>query len=843
MKRILCLLPLLTLIACEGKREDHSRILAKIAGTSYTQNDFEFVLKTMTADRQAEILKDPEARRKQFNFMLKQKLQAMAAQKSKLGKSQSLIGRQDLIDKRIVTQFVYQTHLAENDGMPASELQAYYQANTAKFTDDSGKVKPFEDVRTRIADSLVISKAPLDSFYQANSRRYLQKAFCDLSFIQTANKKSGDEVAKALAGGTSFTEAVDKFSIHTTSKANHGKIGRLVKGETIWELGTNLNADSLFFNETTKLKIGVPSKPVKRDSTYVIVKADSCMEQITPPLEQVRKQVSEDYLSQYKTKLSEGALVNLKAKYGVKLANSDASVSQSELQKFFDGHKDNYLTPETYDVYHIELKNKDQLVKRLKDVKDLEGFKIIASQITENSWTKPEMGHVGIIKRDHCLPDGIGMMPSLFSTLDSISVGLVPGPIQNPDTKKWHYFWLAQKIPKQPKAFDRVLNVVKQDYKTEKVSTVKPGDTLAIYSTNKVILEKDVDFLRLEIPAHMQDRYTRESLVDYLLTWELATTEAKELGLTEDIKLQAQREENKVNYWTQVYQDSIVAKNAGLDSATLKKTFESNRNFFTKDSSEKDYKKFVRDIAAFLAMDIKELDIEYKTNPERYRRDTVALSYEESRYDIFQNVKGAAYTKAEEKLMESLEREFQVVVLDPTLLPAKIKVPQDSYKQAQNLHYDRKLDQAIELYQRLREEFPKNESLQDSICFGMAQIYIEQEKYQQALAEYRRLSYLFPKSTNNYKAMFMVGFIHAEHLKNDSAAVRSFEKMLGQYPSSDLSDDADWMIRNIRSGGKLMPVLEGDSTFVAPDSTAATAQPVEVQKTKPDTTKAATKTK
>ena len=79
MKRILCLLPMFALVACEGKREDRSKVLAKIAGTSYTQSDFEFMLKTMSPERQAELLKDPEARRKQFNFMLKQKLQALAA--------------------------------------------------------------------------------------------------------------------------------------------------------------------------------------------------------------------------------------------------------------------------------------------------------------------------------------------------------------------------------------------------------------------------------------------------------------------------------------------------------------------------------------------------------------------------------------------------------------------------------------------------------------------------------------------------------------------------------------------------------------------------------------------
>jgi outer membrane protein assembly factor BamD (BamD/ComL family) len=111
--------------------------------------------------------------------------------------------------------------------------------------------------------------------------------------------------------------------------------------------------------------------------------------------------------------------------------------------------------------------------------------------------------------------------------------------------------------------------------------------------------------------------------------------------------------------------------------------------------------------------------------------------------------------------------------------------------------------------------------LQDSVSFGIAQIYIEQERYQQAMAEYRRVSYLYPESPNNYKALFMVGFIQAEHLRTDSAAVRSFEQMLAKYPKSDLSDDADWMIRNIRSGGKLMPVLEGDSAWTAPDSATA----------------------
>src|SRR6185436_5839111 len=120
------------------------------------------------------------------------------------------------------------------------------------------------------------------------------------------------------------------------------------------------------------------------------------------------------------------------------------------------------------------------------------------------------------------------------------------------------------------------------------------------------------------------------------------------LGLVDDAKLESQRVESKINFWAQLYQDSIVSRNGGLDTADLKKTFLANRDYFTKDSTEKDWHRFVRDIAAFMALDQKDFDIEYKTNPERYKRDTLPLSFDEARFEVFQNLKGAGYTKAEE---------------------------------------------------------------------------------------------------------------------------------------------------------------------------------------------------
>jgi hypothetical protein len=77
---------------------------------------------------------------------------------------------------------------------------------------------------------------------------------------------------------------------------------------------------------------------------------------------------------------------------------------------------------------------------------------------------------------------------------------------------------------------------------------------------------------------------------------------------------------------------------------------------------------------------------------------------------------------------------------------------------------------------------------------------------------------LYPKSNEAYKAQFMIGFTYSEYLKINKIAVDEYRKVLANYPKCDLASDADWMVRNILSGGALMPKFD-DSAFVA-DSTA-----------------------
>ena len=60
----------------------------------------------------------------------------------------------------------------------------------------------------------------------------------------------------------------------------------------------------------------------------------------------------------------------------------------------------------------------------------------------------------------------------------------------------------------------------------------------------------------------------------------------------------------------------------------------------------------------------------------------------------------------------------------------------------------------------------------------------------------------YPKNERAYEAKFMIGFTQAEELKDYDGAEKTFKDFLAQYPSTDLSDDASWMLENMRSGGQ-----------------------------------------
>ena len=90
------------------------------------------------------------------------------------------------------------------------------------------------------------------------------------------------------------------------------------------------------------------------------------------------------------------------------------------------------------------------------------------------------------------------------------------------------------------------------------------------------------------------------------------------------------------------------------------------------------------------------------------------------------------------------------------------------------------------------------------------------------IAAYRRLLQEYPDSEVSPQAQFMIGFIYSEELKNYDEAAQAFRALLKQYPKSELADSARWMIEHMRTeeAPPFMNLEADSSARVAPANDA-----------------------
>lgn len=824
MKKSLLWISALTVLAVAsawGNPQAQDRVLARIDGKPFTESEFAARLAAGAEPRVPDILANEESRRREFNTILEKRLQSLAAQKS-LGKSPELRRRLASTDERVITQYYFETHLGLFGGYTRAQVEAYYQENPARFADASGEIPAFTSIMSRVADSLMIREGALDSFYNANRLNYAVPPSVEISVIRTKTRANANAALKALRGDN-FAEVAKRYSVHPT-RENGGRIARLNRGEYHDALGNQFQTDSLLFDPSTRLRPGRTSGIVATGDHFIIVRMERETPERIPELAEIFTRVATDYLAHRRDDLNRNGVERLREKYQVERPERTITPSERELLAFYESNRDRYTSPEQYDLYHIVVADTTALSRELRDVTDLASFQALAERLTENPLLKARKGHLGAVKRDHALPFGIGVLPALFPALDEISSGRVGELVEEPASQTWHAFWLVSKTPSTTKPFERVKTQVTQDFRQSRINSYQPNDIHAVVKgTGRVVRESDVLFLRKEIPEQAQQRFTRENLVDFVVIWDISSAESRKLGLDKEARLRGMRLQNEDDFWANLYRDSLQRENWGRKPAELEKAFKARRELFTRSEFET-WKAYAQDVAASLQLTEDDYRIEYNTYPERYTRDSTLIPFEEARSAMFSNLRTTAQARLNASLLNDLKKRFKVKVLDPTLEEPSLEPVAETFKRAQELHYERRLEQALALYERLRAAYPKRAGLQDSVSFGIAQILIEMERYPQAMAEYRRVSYLNPNSPDDYKAMFMVGFIQAEHLRQDSAAVRSFEAMLKKHPESDLSDDADWMLRNIRSGGELLPLLEDDEESgdaEAPDNVPA----------------------
>ena len=67
------------------------------------------------------------------------------------------------------------------------------------------------------------------------------------------------------------------------------------------------------------------------------------------------------------------------------------------------------------------------------------------------------------------------------------------------------------------------------------------------------------------------------------------------------------------------------------------------------------------------------------------------------------------------------------------------------------------------------------------------------------IAAYRQLLQEYPDSDVSPQAQFMIGFIYSEELKDYDQAEIAFRDLIKKYPNAELVDSAKWMLEHMRT--------------------------------------------
>jgi outer membrane protein assembly factor BamD (BamD/ComL family) len=82
------------------------------------------------------------------------------------------------------------------------------------------------------------------------------------------------------------------------------------------------------------------------------------------------------------------------------------------------------------------------------------------------------------------------------------------------------------------------------------------------------------------------------------------------------------------------------------------------------------------------------------------------------------------------------------------------------------------------------------------------------EKYEEALTNFNSILEYYPEGEFASKAMFMAGFISANHLENLDEAKKYYEMFINKYPEHELVDSAKYELETLGKDIEDLPIFQ-----------------------------------
>ncbi len=99
--------------------------------------------------------------------------------------------------------------------------------------------------------------------------------------------------------------------------------------------------------------------------------------------------------------------------------------------------------------------------------------------------------------------------------------------------------------------------------------------------------------------------------------------------------------------------------------------------------------------------------------------------------------------------------------------------------------------------------------------YRIAQVYIAKNDFKGAIDAYKKLIEVYPDDPDNYKPLFMIGFNYSEYLNDYENARIYFQRVVDEYPESELVTSAEFMLENMGKSPEEIIFMESEQAETA----------------------------
>ncbi len=174
-----------------------------------------------------------------------------------------------------------------------------------------------ELLKSLVKTKIDLSDEELEAFYAKHAHELLPPLKVQVSQMLLPSHSAAKDVEVQINRGNDFAKLAQRYSLDNKTKSNGGNLGPYHKNLVLPEVDEVLQT----------LKLGTVSAPIKTDAGYYLVMITALDKEIIQADLAIRERIRQELLNKKRRKQFDDALVDIRAKAIVRLANASRYVA------------------------------------------------------------------------------------------------------------------------------------------------------------------------------------------------------------------------------------------------------------------------------------------------------------------------------------------------------------------------------------------------------------------------------------------------------------------------------------------------------------------------------------